>query len=1090
MNELQWKASHPDYSIWVSASAGTGKTKILTDRVLRLLLKGASPQKILCLTFTNAAASEMQHRIDSKLSKWAKLDGADLRLDIESMLDKKPTAETLRTARELFNSSLKINGKIEIHTIHSYCQKILKCFPLEANVSPGFQIIDEIKSREILKKIKNQLYLDSDHSKVMDFFTANFHEVTINDILDEVIKQKLKFKGHQLVENSNFENLNAVELEKAFEEIKVLCLKLKEMFKVLDDADEAHKINTLNVNDKSQIFSLFLTKGGKKKQRVIPAKIVKKNPEIVDLCDRCQEKIYQFDQLEKTFQMVKYTGLLKQLAEVFIDHYEAYKIGHGLLDYDDLIFYAKNLLNHSEVRDWVLYKLDGGIDHLLVDEAQDTSPYQWEIIEALIAEFYAGAGARKNDRTIFVVGDEKQSIFSFQGADLQSLNLISVKLKNRLKAANKNYENISLKYSYRSVPSIIEAVYHIFERIKQSSLELFQAENPKILAFREAQRGRVELWPLVDTDKPYELFWPKGDDHNNVLPAQKQLAINIANYIKNEIDKGEILPSTGLPVRLQDFMILVRKRDILAREIINQLKLAHLQTAGIDRMLLSENMSVMDLIAIAKFVLSPSEDLNLAILLKSPIIGFNDELLDEIVADTSSDTIWEKLQHYDVSNQTFSTAIDRLNLFLKFYNICDCSNFFHIIIDSLGYREVLANANGAGSNDAINELLYLSHNYASNIDSSLQSFIFWFETNEIEIKRNVQSTDKIKIMTVHGSKGLQAPIVILCDTTKLPISKAKFYHTDNDELIACQQSARAPQIFNDHKQAKYQKDLQEYLRLLYVGMTRPQDHLIICGYKPEDALSPYCWYSLVESSLKEIANTSDNNIMKFESIIDNEKAQLKPSVNSQLQFDFTSAVDVHDGNIDDDISHLIEAPINLAARFMENNEFFARTMLPEPLVMSPLLHADYLEYGKIFHKILEDTLQTKDILSLRSHPLIGSLSLPQQNKIYKSIDGLIKNAVFKDLINSEIRTEINVGVYNDGETKLGRIDLLSIKKDQVTIIDYKSDARPPAEACAVPLDYINQLKFYSTAIRELYPDRKVISQILWLQNGKFMEILN
>ena len=208
----------------------------------------------------------------------------------------------------------------------------------------------------------------------------------------------------------------------------------------------------------------------------------------------------------------------------------------------------------------------------------------------------------------------------------------------------------------------------------------------------------------------------------------------------------------------------------------------------------------------------------------------------------------------------------------------------------------------------------------------------------------------------------------------------------------------------------------------------------------------------------------------------------------QLQFNFTSEVDIHNEIAEGVIQEVVKAPINIAAKLIENDEFFASRMIPESLMVSPLQDADYLEYGKIFHKILEDSLQTKDISSLRSHPLIGSLSQAQQNKIRKSIDGLIENTVFQDLINSEIRTEINVGVFDNGETKLGRIDLLSIKEDQVTIIDYKSDARPPTKACAISLDYINQLNFYSAAIRKIYPEHKVVSQILWLQNGKFMEI--
>ncbi|MGI4776092.1 MAG: UvrD-helicase domain-containing protein, partial [Janthinobacterium lividum] len=891
MNDLQWQASHPDSSIWVSASAGTGKTKILTDRVLRLLLNGELPEKILCLTFTNAAANEMQNRINTKLATWARMNEEELILELKNILGRFGSTKEILRAKTLYNKLLNFENRVELHTLHSYCQKTLKRFPLEAGINPGFQILDDIKAREVISSVKRQIYLDESCDDIIKFFLTNCHESTINDIFDEIIQQKIKFQKLKL-DPITFKQTSILKNPGLFEDAKHLLDELllsfpefaSEFYKDITDADDIYS--------KQKILSFFLTKDGAKKKRVIIKKLVDDHPGLLSKCTNLQDKVYDFDQEDRILEMLDYSYYLNNLAKMFIAKYEIYKKNRSLLDYDDLIHFTKKLLNDSNSKDWILYKLDGGIDHLLVDEAQDTSPEQWEIIEAIVSEFYSGQGARKEDRTIFIVGDEKQSIFSFQGADPSSINQMNNKIRDRLSAAKKNYKNINLEYSYRSSPPIIEVVHDIFERIKNSDPNLFPSDNPNITAFRNKSYGRVELWPLVSSNEDLSLFWPKPSDHDDSLSCQKQLAIKIASFIKGLINNNTILASTNLPARVQDFMILVRKRDNFTKEIINQLKEQFLETTGIDRMLLSQNISVMDLLSIAKFVLSPRDNLNLAILLKSPIIGLNDEVLQDLILLNRSRILWDTLKELDANRQSgeaklivdhrewnYDLTIKKLNYFIKLYNTTISSAFFSIIADSLGYRKLLISANGADSNDAIDELLYTSSNYAYNVDNSLQSFVYWFENNNIEVKRSVEDVDKIRIMTVHASKGLQAPVVILCDTTTVPTSRDKFFWTNQGQLLACQQAARYPNILKVLKEEQYHKDLQEYVRLLYVGTTRAEDYLIVCGYQSTANIPQNCWYRLVENSMKVLANTYVDSTFVFDNGIKNsaQNSVLKPS---------------------------------------------------------------------------------------------------------------------------------------------------------------------------------------------------------------------
>ena len=1042
-NKLQIEASDPVSSVWVSASAGTGKTKILTDRVLRLLINGADINKILCLTFTNAAANEMNARINSSLAKWSVASEAEIQSQLESIFGRKPQQKELLIARELYRKIINTDDKINIYTIHSFCQKILKIFPLEAGVNPAFQILDEITAKAVIHKIKNQLFIDAQNSSIVDFFTANFHETTIDDIFDQIIAQKLKFK--QLFSTVPFANtiISKFASKACLSKEQVLAKYSQYFLNIFGFYPDIEKI---------KLF--FLTKEGNKRKRLN----IKTSLVLQKQLFAIQEEIYKLDQYEKTCAVIEHTKLLSNLAEIFLAAYDQHKHKYSLLDYDDLIYFTYMLLTNNSAKDWVLYKLDGGIDHLLVDEAQDTSKEQWQIIEAIIAEFYSGDGASDYERTIFVVGDEKQSIFSFQGADLSSFSAMNSHLKAKLLSAKKDFKIIDLEYSYRSTKEILDAVHSVFEQVKISKPHLFLPINSKIQAHRKFHTGNVTLWPLTIVEKEQENFWPLPMEPNHKLP-KRELAIRIALYIKQQIDSQVILPSTNQPAAPKDFMILVRRRDDLVHEIINQLQFLNIEVSGIDRLLLNKNLSVLDLISAAKFVLCPLDNLNLACLLKSPLIGLIDSDIEKLRINTDS-SLWQEI--LNLKDTTAKDIYDNLQALIDLYYVSDIANFFHIIVDQFDFRKELISTNGIDSKDIIDEFLFLCSNYANSVQSSIQSFIHWFEENEVEIKRNVESSDKVKIMTIHAAKGLEAPVVILCDTTKLPINQDKFIWLEDGTFIYSPKAAAAPDFLKDIKDAEYQKDMQEYLRLLYVGMTRAKDNLILCGHSSTSTIPENCWYKLVAKSIA-LSTEVEVDISAFEK----EVSSLKVSPFYQRG--------------------LRRGCLNKSKLCLDKSSFipfFQKkvTFSKEGTNLLPQIAG--VEYGRTFHKILDDCAKSNNILNLKRHPLIETLSIKMQQKINYSIDRLLSNNEFLELFDLEIKTELNIGITAEYGTKVGRIDLLSMGSKHINIVDYKSDVNQSV----IPINYAEQLNFYRSVIKELYPTHNITCKILWLENGEFVTI--
>ncbi|WP_218460193.1 UvrD-helicase domain-containing protein [Rickettsia sp. TH2014] len=813
MSDLQQQASDPNYSVWVSASAGTGKTKILTDRFLRLLITGVEPANILCLTFTNAASIEMQARINSKLKHLSLCDAEKLDNELFLMSGNKPLPQEIENAKTLYDKILNSNESLNIYTIHAFCQKILKTFPLEAGITPEFKILEETKLQDIFLNIRNEIYLSDEHNDLIKILLNRFHEITLQDIFTEIIEQKIKFKKLFINKQIPKEIYNK---RLALGELNNIYDKVKNLFAEYD----------LEIEPKE----IFFTKDGKKRKSFLSKVLIRKFPKLLLELEKITSEIYRLDELRRIEELEYYTNLLTKLAHIILKKYDFYKEENNLLDYDDLIYYTEKLLNNKTTHEWLLHKLESEINHILVDEAQDTSPQQWNIITTLITEFNA---ANKPNNSTFIVGDDKQSIFSFQGADLHNFSLVNEQLKTNLTNANKKFKNVTLECSYRSCAEILQFTHNVLKNIKSNYPSLFLSDNPLISSFRIHQ-GLVTIWPLVTSEKQEELFWALPEDYKNSKSATDLLIEKIINFIQEQIKSKEILPSTASRISEKDFMILVRKRDEFSNNLIKELSKAKLKVEISDRINLKENLTIMDLISVAKFVLLSDDDLNLAGLLKSPIIGMNEKQLYELLVNKTNSSLWDNLSACE-------EIYAKLNSLIEIYKISTVENFFDLVVNNLNLREIY-------DDDMINELLTLSKNYTNDIDNSLQGFIAWFENNDIYIKRDMEHSDKIRVMTVHGSKGLEAPIVILCDSTTVPVSSNKFIWDDKEEMFFSANAADTPAFLQDLKEAEKLKDLQEYMRLLYVAMTRVKDRLIICGFSNKAAAPENCWYEIVKQT--------------------------------------------------------------------------------------------------------------------------------------------------------------------------------------------------------------------------------------------------
>lgn len=829
-------ASSPEMNVWVSAAAGSGKTKILVDRFLRLLLKGVDPRKILCITFTNSAAAEMVQRITSELSMWAVCDESELRSKITGLTGVNCDNCEIESARKLFLECLDKRDSLQIQTIHSFCQSIVSQFPLETGITQYSSIIDDYQKSILLEKTKHDFLTTyekiCEDVKSIKFLLENINEITLDKLIEnalflsnfssgiitsEVEKKEYLEKLYELLQyDPNYpDKLDHIKIEfiKILKNNSVIISEIEALrdFYYLSEAQQMEDFNELK--------SFFLTKEGSKRLKLVPKSMADKSPQLVEILELLQQRIFEYAEFEKSINIAKFTTGFINLGYAINDIFLHNKELRNQIDFNDLIRLSLNLTTNPDIAIWVKYKLSSQISYVMIDESQDTNLKQWNLIYSIIEDFFDAAGFEK--KTLFVVGDPKQSIYSFQGSSPEIFLSMHQFIKNFAENYGIKINDVKLSRSFRSDQLILKFVDAVFEKINAQNPAHFIEDNLNHFSEIKSVDASVEVWPLV-------------------IEEEKQLANNIADYIKG-------LLSTGA-YKASDIIILVRKRDVLVNDIIASLKDAGVPVNGADRVTLSKELAVQDLVAVAKFILLPEDDYNLACILKSPILGMSEDDLFELSQRDSGVSLWERLKYLQDKSESFNGACQFLVMIVENYDLHSPYNLFSYLLDALRIRTKILARFGIQVDEILNEFLNATLEFEKS-SMSLSEFVSFFENSNESIKINLNfQKDEVKIMTVHTAKGLEAKVVILPDTTSVPQNKNNvMFDVDNNLLLYNGGAENNNEFYKTSAGNVKLKIMQEYYRLLYVALTRASKKLVICGVTNSKNISEESWYSILKS---------------------------------------------------------------------------------------------------------------------------------------------------------------------------------------------------------------------------------------------------
>ncbi len=1153
--ERQRTASNPLVSAWVNASAGSGKTKVLTDRMLRLLLPrengepATAPEKILALTFTKAGANEMAIRLSDRLARWAVLNDDALSASMEKdLLGRTPSEEEIAAARQLFAKVVDTPGGLKIMTIHSFCQSVLGKFPIEAGLTPDFAVLEDIEASELLKRAMQDVL----RSAALD--TTSPLGLAIHNIASRMNEEQITAlitaingERHQLqsIIRTHFDAdgiytalCASLEIDPAqnIETVRALFLKSAPVINVPMLCEALSSSKSENDTEKGLIIAAYNDSAalrethydayrkiflkdtdGEVRKTIITKAALKLVPGLEDQLLAEAERIYSFEQLMKSYVTATLTRDAIIFAEAILAAYQKLKDQRGALDFNDLILRTRDLLK-GEFRNtqwyastaWVLYKLDEGIEHILIDEAQDTNPEQWEIIQLLSDEFFSGLGATEKTRTIFVVGDEKQSIFSFQRAAPDKFRDMFKWFEEKVRLSGQIFSPVPMNTSFRSVQIVLDAVDSVFGQ--QDIQATLSGEYLDHFAFRTGQAGLVELWPLFesmddDADSENPEGWDIPVDVRESKSGAQIMANRIGDTIKDWLDRKTILQSYNRPIHPGDILILVKSRNAFVPQLVRALKQRKIAVSGIDRMVLAQQLVVEDLCAAAKFALLPDDDLILATLLKSPLIGYSEDQLYRLSQGRLERTLWDSMRKSGdgaliayLENLIERAGLDRPYEFFSdvIQSPCPASavNGLHAIKKRLGEDAV----------DPLDEFLNLCLVYERGHTPSLQSFLQWHEQGESEIKRQLEEGGgAVRIMTVHGAKGLQAPIVFMPDTVRTAgSSKAERilwpHKTGLDIPIVCGNRAETPPFARDALQEIQLKEDAEYRRLLYVAMTRAEERLYIGGYtgkrKPSEDSNTAYWYQDIRNALK-----NHPDIQEIPSgIIDKEGRDIPI-----LRLETARTADKPDKAAD--VEKYAETDKVAVPGFFWKPPALEphppRPLVPsrpseeESVAASPIKTVDNphrFRRGTVTHKLLQilpdAPINTRE-MSAQQFVANKAFGLPVdiQAQIVREVMAILNDPAFGHIFGPGSLAEVPVtGLLADGTLISGQIDRILVGVTEILIIDYKTNRPPPTDPSDVPAVYRRQMTAYAQALSSIYPDRRVRCALLWTDGARLMEI--
>ncbi|MFV1591744.1 double-strand break repair helicase AddA [Phaeobacter sp. JH20_36] len=1100
-SEAQFRAARPDASTWLAANAGSGKTKVLTDRVARLLLRGVQPQHILCLTYTKAAASEMQNRLFKRLGEWAMLGDEALTTALTELgAQDVISAEGMAQARTLFARAIETPGGLKIQTIHSFCASLLRRFPLEAGVSPQFSEMDDRAAVLLRAEVVEAIAESADRFEA-DLIGKLARQVTDSDfetLTAAICQRRSDFDApldraglltlFDLPEGFDTGALeDGVFLGGEGDLLARTCTMLEQGSSTdIKAAAKLRKITEPTCADLPILESVFLTGAAAKapfsaKIDAFPTKKLRENNvALMDQLEPLMRRVEAARAQRLALAAVEKSLVLHDFAAVFLPEYDRRKQLRGWLDFDDLILKARQLLNDPAVAAWVLYRLDGGIDHILVDEAQDTSPVQWDVIEKLAQEFTAGEGARSDvERTIFVVGDKKQSIYSFQGADPDAFDRMQAEFADRLAETGSALQNAALEFSFRSSAAILGLVDLVFKDSPGAGFHRDALHR----AFKSELPGRVDLWPVVDKiDTEEERDWTDPVDRPGARHHTVILAEQIANTIKEMIDNKVTLPEDGperssfqrRPVQAGDFLILVQRRSEIFSEIIRACKKAELPIAGADRLKIGAELAVKDLAALLSFLATPEDSLSLAAALKSPLFGWNEQALFDLAHRREGGSyLWTALRDRAAEYPDTMAILDDLRGqtdFLRPYDLIER------ILTRHGGRQRLLGRLGPEAEDGINALLSQALAYERTDIPSLTGFLVWMQADDLEIKRQMGAAgNMIRVMSVHGSKGLEAPIVILPDTAKRKPPR-------DDEIMRAEAgpmwklpSALMPQVMHGAREAAQDKARNERLRLLYVALTRAEKWLIVAaaGELSKDGDS---WYQMVERALRE-AGASPYQTSYGEGL------RLQHGDWDGLPFHSAAPVVPLQPQLPDVFRHA-PPPYTPPVPTLSPSNLGGAKALPGDLGQD---EEAAKARGSRLHRLLEHLPGTgKEMWPQLAETLLAGHE--DTAELLAEATRVLTTPELQEIFAPDTLAEVAVSADLDGRRIHGVIDRLIVTPKRVLAIDFKSNATVPSRPETCPEGLLRQMGAYAHALATLYPDRQIETALLWTRTASLMAL--
>jgi ATP-dependent helicase/nuclease subunit A len=1121
---VQIETSDPKVSAWVAANAGSGKTYVLARRVIRLMLAGIEPAKILCLTFTKAAAANMANRVFETLAGWTALSDEALAEEIRAIDGERPSARRIARARRLFAGALDTPGGLKVQTIHAFCARLLHQFPFEANVAARFNVLEERAERDLLARLRLEVLLegaatpDGALGRALATAIASAADRTFVEVVDEAIRARDRLSAW--IERTGsiagaIDELCAILHVSPAETRAELDAQLTQS-PHLPASEWPEIVRTLasgSTNDREQAErlalaassseearadtyrSVFFSDDGEPRSRLITKALALRDPDLMCRLKAEQERVVALDERRRAVAARDRTAALLTIADAVIARYRAEKDLRGSLDYDDLVDKTLALLANVEAA-WVHYKLDLGIDHVLIDEAQDTSPKQWEIIKKLTAEFTAGEGARGAfRRTVFGVGDEKQSIFSFQGAAPDKFAETRIHFQSAHRHGGMGFVYREFKHSFRSGPNVLGAVDAVFhDQCVHRSVVAEGEVFPPHIALPDAAPGLVEIWPPVVAEKPREVEgWDAPFDEVSETSPQVRLAQRIAGTIGTLTQRG---------CGPKDILILVRQRGPLFESIIRALKNARIPVAGADRLVLTEHIAIMDLMALGDALLLPEDDLALATVLKSPLFGLDDADLFTLAWGRKG-TLRAVLQG-KATEPRFAAAIAKLDRLADAARRDTPFGFYAGLLGQEGGRRQMLVRLGSEADDALDEFLNLALAYEAQEAASLQGFMAWLRAAETEVKRDMDLVrDEVRVMTVHGAKGLEAPIVILADTVTRPtgprdprllaLAATGLPPGAPDCLVwAAARDTDVTPIRQARERARIAAE-DEYRRLLYVAMTRAADRLIVCAAQGLNKPPARCWYDLIHTALapgatEEQADDGSGRVLRWRAA-----APHGPAVAGAR----ASVAELAPAELPDWLTRPCPQGAALPRAVSPSGAVTEEAAAPRPAAAHPT-RARALARGTLTHRLLQALpdipRERRDDAArgfLARHA--GAFDDAERAAIREQVLTILDDPRFAPLFAAGSKAEVPLigRLCRPGGAPLmvsGQVDRLAVTATAIYMTDYKTNSPPPRRIEDVPRAYIAQLALYRGLLSRVFPGRPVRSLLIWTELPDLMEL--